>query len=236
MFFKRASRPQCKGVICQTKIRNQRWCWRLVWEWKCDGARTPIKLALCYRHALCPLFPRQLTRTKHADRASQIFCGECLPSGWPIVSPPQSSKRKKEEMSAIPSPCSPLRGHRFIGTRSPISFVKEYLKLACFAAGPSCSGLIYTRFSADSRSSLTKNLAQPSPLLATCTFAIRTSRSLRYLVPPKWYLATPIDLLPNYGPGTSKRYRKPVTTGNTVISNCEKRIFRRSSDLAEAKI
>ena len=41
-----------------------------------------------------------------------------------------------------------------------------------------------------------------------------------------------IDLLPNYGPGTSKRYRKPVTTGNTVISNCEKRNFRRSSDLA----
>ena len=38
--------------------------------------------------------------------------------------------------------------------------------------------MIYTRFSADSRSSLTKNLAQPSPLLATCTFAIRTSRSL----------------------------------------------------------
>ena len=45
-----------------------------------------------------------------------------------------------------------------------------------------------------------------------------------------------IDLLPNYGPGTSKRYRKPVTTSNTVISNCEKRNFRRSSDLAEAKI
>ena len=38
--------------------------------------------------------------------------------------------------------------------------------------------MIYTRFSADSRSSLTKNLAQPSPLLATCTFAIRTSRNL----------------------------------------------------------
>ena len=32
-----------------------------------------------------------------------------------------------------------------------------------------------------------------------------------------------------------KRYRKPVTTDNTVISNCEKRNFRRSSDLAEAK-
>ena len=45
-----------------------------------------------------------------------------------------------------------------------------------------------------------------------------------------------IDLLPNYGPGTSKRYRKPVTTGNTVIFYCEKRKFRRSSDLAEAKI
>ena len=38
--------------------------------------------------------------------------------------------------------------------------------------------------------------------------------------------------MPNYGPGTSKRYRKPVTTGNTG----EKRNFRRSSDLAEAKI
>ena len=50
-----------------------------------------------------------------------------------------------------------------------------------------------------------------------------------------WY-RTAIDLLPNYGPGTSKRYRKPVTTDNTVISNCEKRNFRRSSDLAEAKI
>ena len=36
--------------------------------------------------------------------------------------------------------------------------------------------MIYTRFSADSRSSLTKTSAQPSPLLATCTFVIRTSR------------------------------------------------------------
>ena len=45
--------------------------------------------------------------------------------------------------------------------------------------------MIYTRFSADSRSSLTKNLAQPSSLPATCTFAIRTSRSLRYLATPK---------------------------------------------------
>ena len=45
-----------------------------------------------------------------------------------------------------------------------------------------------------------------------------------------------IDLLPNYGPGTSKRYRKSVTSGNTFISYCEKRNFRSSSDLAEAKI
>ena len=45
-----------------------------------------------------------------------------------------------------------------------------------------------------------------------------------------------IDPLPNYGPGTSKRYSKPVTTGNIVISNCEKGNFRRSSDFAEAKI
>ena len=48
--------------------------------------------------------------------------------------------------------------------------------------------MIYTRFSADSRSSLTENLAQPSPLLAICTFAIRTSRSLRYLETPKLVL------------------------------------------------
>ena len=33
-----------------------------------------------------------------------------------------------------------------------------------------------------------ENLAQPSPLLATCTFAIRTSRSLRYLATPKLVL------------------------------------------------
>ena len=51
-----------------------------------------------------------------------------------------------------------------------------------------------------------------------------------------WEALDTIDLLPNYGPSTSKRYRKPVTTGNTVIFNCEKRNFRRSSDLAEAKI
>ena len=50
--------------------------------------------------------------------------------------------------------------------------------------------MIYTRFSADSRSilSLTKKLAQQSPLFATCTFAIRTSRSLRYLATPKLVL------------------------------------------------
>ena len=54
--------------------------------------------------------------------------------------------------------------------------------------------MIYTLFSADFRASLTKNLAQPSPLLATCTFVIRTSRSLRYLVTPKLLLTHP-----NYG-------------------------------------
>ena len=48
--------------------------------------------------------------------------------------------------------------------------------------------MFYTRFSAGSRSSRTKNLAHPTPLLATYTFAIRTSRSLRYLVTPKLVL------------------------------------------------
>ena len=62
-----------------------------------------------------------------------------------------------------------------------------------------------------------------------------SKKLLRYnLFKNVWILR--IDLLPNYGPRTSKRYRKPVTTDNTVISNCEKRNFRRSSDLAEAKI
>ena len=64
--------------------------------------------------------------------------------------------------------------------------------------------------------------------------SLSTSPSKR-LGRDKWLRIT-IDLLPNYGPGTSKRYRKPVTTGNTVIFNCERRNFRRSSDLAEAKI
>ena len=67
--------------------------------------------------------------------------------------------------------------------------IKSYLNLACFPAGPSCSRLIYTPFPADSRSSQTKNLAQPSPLLATCPYAIRTSRSLRYFVTPKMVLS-----------------------------------------------
>ena len=45
-----------------------------------------------------------------------------------------------------------------------------------------------------------------------------------------------IDRLPNYCPGTSKRYRKPVSTRNTVIFYCEKRNVRRSSNLAEEKL
>ena len=113
MCFKQAPMP---GRYLPNKNRHQRWCWRLLWEWKWDGARTPIMLTLWYRTA----------RTKHTARASQIFCGE--------------------------------------------------------------SSFRLTRFSADSRSSLTKNLAQPPPLLATCTFAIRTSRSLRYLATPKLVL------------------------------------------------
>ena len=44
-----------------------------------------------------------------------------------------------------------------------------------------------------------------------------------------------IDLLHKYGTGTSKWYKEPVTTDNTVVSNCEKKDFRRSSGLAEAK-
>ena len=41
-----------QGRHLPNKIRHQRWCWRLVWEWKCDGARTPIMLTLWYRTAI----------------------------------------------------------------------------------------------------------------------------------------------------------------------------------------
>ena len=74
----------------------------------------------------------------------------------------------------------------------------------------------------------------------TCTAWCHEIDSLTSLNAPELHASSdvrePIDLLPNYGPDTSKRYRKPVTTDNTVISNCEKRNFRRSSDLAGAKI
>ena len=42
----------------------------------------------------------------------------------------------------------------------------------------------FSRFQVQSN----ENLAQPSPLLATCTFVIRTSQSLRYWVTPKLVL------------------------------------------------
>ena len=73
---------------------------------------------------------------------------------------------------------------------------------------------------------------------ASFTFRLRQrfSLSITFALIQSSRWPSTIDLLPNYGPGTSKRYRKPVTTDNTVIFNCEKRNFRRSSDLAEAKI
>ena len=49
MCFKQAPK---QGRHLPNKIRHQRWCWRLVWEWKCDGARTPIMLTLWYRTAI----------------------------------------------------------------------------------------------------------------------------------------------------------------------------------------
>ena len=74
----------------------------------------------------------------------------------------------------------------------------------------------------------------PCPVFGICAAGLATH--LTTPVCPVARTQTIIDLLPNYGLGTSKRYRKPVTTDNTVISNCERRNFRRSSDLAEAKI
>ena len=35
-----------QGRHLPSEIRHQRWCWRLVWVWKCDCARTPIMLTL----------------------------------------------------------------------------------------------------------------------------------------------------------------------------------------------
>ena len=78
----------------------------------------------------------------------------------------------------------------------------------------------------------------PSRLRWQPRIIVRYSRGPQPRRNTKWRRPryTLIDLLPNYGPGTSKRYREPVTTGNSVISICEKRNFRRSSDLAEPKL
>ena len=83
-------------------------------------------------------------------------------------------------------------------------------------------------------------------VLYTIDFSFRHWESIsNNIKPTSWIWNCPpsiltkyqlIDLLPNYSPGTSKRYRKPVTTSNTVIFYYEKRNFRRSSDLAAAKI
>ena len=137
-----------------------------------------------YRYA-CPLFPRQLTRTKHTARAWQIFCGEL---SFRLTHSFASVKfKKKEKMSSIPTPwfvlCSPLRGHRFIGTRSPISFEtlsKELFEPGLLSSRPKLlkvDNLSYIHSSAAFRSSLTKSLAQPSPLLATCSCHMRVRDS-----------------------------------------------------------
>ena len=61
--------------------------------------------------------------------------------------------------------------------------VSLYLNLALFAAGPSCSKLIYACSSADTRST---NELFGSAITTSCHMvAIRTSRSLRYSATPK---------------------------------------------------
>ena len=100
-----SNKPQCKGVICQTKfgisddadVSSE------------SGSVRVLERQSCWHFGTA----RQLTRTKHTARASQIFCGE------------------------------------------------SSFRLTWFMI------MICTHFSADSRSSLTKIWAQPSPLLAT---------------------------------------------------------------------
>ena len=96
--------------------------------------------------------------------------------------------------------CSPLRGHRFIGTRSPISFEtlsKELFEPGLFCCRPKLLK-VDLRFSAVSRSILTKKVWHSHRhffklphAAATCAFAIQTSRCLRYMVTPKMVPATP---------------------------------------------
>ena len=151
-----------------------------------------------------PALPTAVDANKSTRPELRRFSAVSLPSGWPIVSPRQSSKRKKERKNVLntnPLVCSFMVIDSSEHDRPTVlrHCQKSQLNLACFAASPSCSRLIYTRSSADSRSSLTKSLAQPLPLRATCTCSchmrvvIQTLRtSLRYLVTPKMVLATPI--------------------------------------------
>ena len=89
-----------------------------------------------------PLFPRQLTQTKHTARASQIFCGET--SFWLTHSFASAKFKRKKERKKCPQ-------HRPLGLFFVVPFVvidssehdrpsvlrhcpKSYLNLACFAA------------------------------------------------------------------------------------------------------
>ena len=202
LFCSCVSKAQCKGNISHTKfsisddvdVSSESGIWRL------RSARTSIKLALWYRYA-CLLFPRRLTWTKHTAGASQIFSDESsfrLTHGF---SSEQFNKKERKNKVFNTNPCfvpcnqSPFHSHLFIGTRSPTSSSWDivenlFLNLACFTASPSSRKVIYTRFSAYSRSSLTKNLAHPSPCLATCS-RVGLHAVWGLWQHQKWYLATP---------------------------------------------
>ena len=97
----------------------------------------------------CPLFPRQLTRTKHSAGASQIFC--LGTSFWLTHSFALAKFKKKERKKEKMFPTlTPTLGLFFVVPFVVIDSLepsgmrhcpKSYLNLACFAAGPSCSRL-----------------------------------------------------------------------------------------------
>ena len=140
--------------------------------WRCSNANQADTLVPVW----LPTLPTAVDANEAHGQSITVFLRWVFLQVDPYFRLGEVQKERKKEKCPHYQPlgfvlCSHLRGHWFIGTRLSISFEtlsKDLLilNLASFAAGLSCSRLTYTRFSADSRSSLTKNLAQSSPLFA----------------------------------------------------------------------
>ena len=84
MCFKQASRPQCKGVICQTKFGTS------------DEADVEVSMVLESQSSwhFATSMPVHSSHSSWRERSTRPelhrFSAVSFPSGWPIVSPPRS--------------------------------------------------------------------------------------------------------------------------------------------------